>query len=152
MNFEVSRLRARRTTRLAFLLGGASLATMASSEAFAAAAAPVVAAAPAPVEEILITGSLISGAPAIGLPVTTLGEETLTEAGALNITEMLETVPGIDIPPVVGPMEGGGTLHFASSVNIHNVGEGDTLMMLDGKRWPLAGYDGLRVDPSIFPQ
>jgi outer membrane receptor protein involved in Fe transport len=25
-------------------------------------------------------------------------------------------------------------------------------MMLDGKRWPLAGYDGLRVDPSIFPQ
>jgi outer membrane receptor protein involved in Fe transport len=104
------------------------------------------------VEEVLITGSLISGAPAIGLPVTTLGEETLTEAGALNITEMLETVPGIDIPPVVGPMEGGGTLHFASSVNIHNVGEGDTLMMLDGKRWPLAGYDGLRVDPSIFPQ
>src|SRR5688572_31755909 len=98
MNFEISRLRARRTTRLAFLLGGASLATLASSEAYAAAAAPVVAAAPAPVEEILITGSLITGAPAIGLPVSTLGEQELTESGALNITEMLETMTVFDIP------------------------------------------------------
>jgi outer membrane receptor protein involved in Fe transport len=149
MNWKAAQLRAHRAAHLAALFGTASLATLAAgSSAYAAAAA----AAAAPVEEVLITGSLISGAPAIGLPVTTLGEETFQETGALNITEMLETVPGIDIPPVVGPVEGGGTLHFASSVNIHNVGEGDTLMMLDGLRWPLAGYDGLRVDPSIFPQ
>jgi outer membrane receptor protein involved in Fe transport len=144
MNLRHSGPRAR-AAYLAALLGTSSFSII--EAAMAADAAPA-----APVEEVLITGSLITGAPAIGLPVTTLGEESFTESGSLNITEMLETMTVFDIPPVVGPVEGGGTLHFASSVNIHNVGEGDTLMMLDGKRWPLAGYDGLRVDPSIFPQ
>lgn len=148
MNWTSPHLHARRASQLAILLGGASFGALATSSAYAADGAAAAASA----EEITVTGSLIRGAPAIGLPVTALGENAIVESGSLNITELLETIPGIDIPPVVGPVEGGGTLHFASSVNIHNVGEGDTLMMLDGKRWPLAGYDGLRVDPSIFPQ
>ena len=65
MNWKAAQLRAHRAAHLAALFGTASLSAIASSSAYAGAA-PAQAAAAAPVEEVLITGSLISGAPAIG--------------------------------------------------------------------------------------
>lgn len=136
-----------RAHRLAVLLGTASMAALASTAANAAdaGATPVI-------EEVLVTGSLIAGGQAVGVPVTALSENDFIEAGALNVLEALETVPALTIPPTNSPAFGAGTLHFANNVQIHGLGDGDTLMMADGRRWPLQGYDGLRVDPAIFPQ
>jgi outer membrane receptor protein involved in Fe transport len=132
--------RASSTSRLAFLLGTASAAVLG------------ITSANAQVAEVLITGSLISGTPAVGVPVTNLGQQDFIEAGAVNVLELLETLPSLDIPPTNSPAFGAGTLHFANNVQIHGLGVGDTLMMQDGRRWPLQGYDGERVDPAIFPQ
>ncbi len=132
--------RANGTSRVAFLLGTASAGVLG------------ITSANAQVAEVLITGSLISGTPAVGVPVTNLGEQDFIEASAVNVLELLETLPALDIPPTNSPAYGAGTLHFANNVQIHGLGVGDTLMMQDGRRWPLAGYDGERVDPAIFPQ
>jgi len=132
--------RANNTQRLALLLGTASASVLGVSSANAQVA------------EVLITGSLIAGNQSVGVPVTALGEQDFIEASAVNVLELLETVPSLDIPPTNSPAFGAGTLHFANNVQIHGLGVGDTLMMQDGRRWPLAGYDGERVDPAIFPQ
>jgi outer membrane receptor protein involved in Fe transport len=126
--------------RIAALLGSASICTMAATTANAQVA------------EVLITGSLIAGTQAVGVPVTSLGETDFVEAGAINVLELLETQPALLIPPTNSPAYGAGTLHFANNVQIHGLGVGDTLMMQDGRRWPLQGYDAERVDPAIFPQ
>jgi len=134
-------LRARRAKQLAVLFGTASVASLASSLAYAQA-----------VNEVLITGSLIAGTPAVGIPVTNLGPQDFAETGAISVLDLLETVPALTIPPTNSPAFGAGTLHFSANVQIHGLGDGDTLMMQDGRRWPLQGYDGFRVDPAIFPQ
>ena len=146
MNKNTSR--ANRANFFVALLGGASIGALASSGAYAAAAAG----GGEVVSEVTITGSLIAGAPAVGVPVTQLSGDDFIETGALNVLELLESQPALIIPPTNSPAFGAGTLHFANNVQIHGLGVGDTLMMVDGRRWPLQGYDGERVDPAIIPQ
>jgi iron complex outermembrane receptor protein len=149
-----SRVRADRTVKLAALLGSASFATIAGvSAALAADAAPPAAATP--VEEILITGSLIRGTQVPGVPVTAVGAEDFTESGALTVTEMLRNVPALDVDETTTASGGGGTIGYGQSVSIHSFSPGsgvETLMLINGKRWPVQGHGGDTVDPSIIPR
>src|SRR5262245_24426435 len=101
MRLLTSRSRACATNYV--LLGTTSLLVLASAEkAYAAAPPPAapapVAAAPAgPVEEILITGSLIAGAAAVGVPVTTIGDEVWDEVGAISTVDLLKTIPTLEV-------------------------------------------------------
>jgi iron complex outermembrane receptor protein len=154
MQSVTTRARARSSVNFAALLGSASFATIAAvSAAHAAdAAAPVAA---TPVEEVLITGSLIRGAPAVGVPVTDLGAEEFTESGALTVTEMLRNVPALDVAETTTASGGGGTIGYGQSVSIHSFSPGsgvETLMLINGKRWPVQGHGGDTVDPSIIPR
>jgi iron complex outermembrane receptor protein len=155
MNFKASRSHARKATHFSVLLGTTSLVAM-----IAAGANQAQAQTPAPPsqmvpEQVLITGSLISGAVAVGVPVSDLRPADFVETGKLSITEILKTVPALRIDAEASPTYGGGTLSFLQNVQIHGLGTGsgvETLLLIDGLRWPPQNYSNDTVNPSIIPQ
>jgi outer membrane receptor protein involved in Fe transport len=143
---------ARRASKFSLLLGSASLLALCAGNAHAAAA---VAAAAAPVEEITITGSLIQGAPAVGVPVTALGDEDFTETGSLTITDLLANLPQIGALQESSPSQGGGRLSGVNNVDIHGQAGGagnEALLLVDGLRIPPQNYSLDALDPSIIPR
>jgi len=102
---------------------------------------------------VLVTGSLIRGTAAVGVPVTTFGAEDFSTTGSFQTSDLFKNVPSAVILPFVGAtnLENG---EFTQSVNIRGLStKGNrTLLMIDGRRYPGQG-DGLcRTDPSIVPQ
>jgi iron complex outermembrane receptor protein len=148
-----SRIHRHHKNALAALLGSASLFAIAPS-AYAAAAA--VAAVPvAPVEEVLITGTLIRGAEAVGVPVTALGQEEFLETGAMTVSDLLRTVPAVNVTVEGGSLlTGTGNFTKAAGINIHDLNGSTprTLVLFDGLRFPLQGLDNSQTDPSTVPQ
>ena len=157
MNTNTSNLRARRAIHLAALLGTASFVAMAAGGAAQAQGQmQAQAQAPqAPPEQVLITGSLISGTVAVGVPVSDLRPADFVETGKLSLTEILKTVPALRIDAEASPTYGGGTLSFLQNVQIHGLGTGsgvETLLLVNGLRWPPQNYSNDTVNPSIIPQ
>src|SRR4051812_23920015 len=115
-----------RSRRAMALFGTASFLTVAGTLAAQAGAAPP---APGPVEEVLITGSLIRGAPAVGVPVTALSQEDFQETGALTIADVLKEVPSLVVQTSnVGTPGQTGTVTRPQQVLIRGVPK-ETLMM-----------------------
>src|SRR5215510_10900698 len=90
-------------SRIATLLGSASLLTMASAMAAQAqqvAQAQMAQAVPEAVpEQVLITGSLIHGAAAVGVPVTNLSPQDFAQTGALTASDLFRTFPQANVVP-----------------------------------------------------
>src|SRR5687767_14942664 len=127
--------------------GSASFAVL-SANAAGAGQAPVT-----PVEEVLITGSLIAGAAAVGVPVTSLGEDVWRETAAINTVELMKTLPAMEVQEFTSAAFGGGRISGIQDVSIHGqrTGSGtDTLMMINGIRFPLQSATNESVDPSII--
>ncbi len=59
------------------------------------AAAPPPAAPAATPEQVLVTGSLIRGSAAVGVPVTNLSPQNFAQTGALASADLFRTVPGV---------------------------------------------------------
>ena len=139
-----------RSRRYSLLLGTASFLAI-GGQAYAAVAPAAV-----PEEEILVTGSLIRGAPAVGVPVTALGEEAFRETGAVTTTELLRSVPTLQVDATVTPLLGGGRISGGQNISIHGFtgsgGDPKTLLLINGHRWPIQGHGGDTIDPSIVPQ
>ena len=143
-----------RALHSAVLLGTASFMAITISGAYAQGNAPVMTAQEAP-EQVLITGSLIQGAAAVGVPVNDLREADFVETGKLSITEILKSVPALRIDAEASPTFGGGTLSFIQNVQIHGLGTGsgvETLLLVNGLRFPPQNYSNDSVNPSIIPQ
>jgi iron complex outermembrane receptor protein len=106
-------------------------------------------------ETVLITGSLISGAVSVGVPVSSLRTLDFVETGQLSLTDVLKSVPSLDIDAQASATYGGGTLSFLQNVQIHSLGTGsgvETLLLVDGLRFPPQNYSNDTVNPSIIPQ
>jgi iron complex outermembrane recepter protein len=158
MNSNTTRLQARRAIYVAALLGTASFAALAAGAEAAQAQtqmqAQAQAAATAP-EQVLVTGSLIRGTVAVGVPVSALTPQEFVETGQLSITDILKSVPALRIDAEASPTYGGGTLSFEQNVQIHGLGTGsgvETLLLVNGLRWPPQNYSNDTVNPSIIPQ
>jgi iron complex outermembrane receptor protein len=146
-----------RALQSAFLLGTASFMAIAITGAAYAQGATTAqnTAQGEPPEQVLITGSLIQGAAAVGVPVSDLRPADFVETGKLTLTEILKTVPSLDIDAEASPTYGGGTLSFLQNVQIHSLGTGsgvETLLLINGLRWPPQNYSNDTVNPSIIPQ
>src|SRR5258705_3364314 len=160
MNSKTSRLRARSAIYLGALLGTASFMALAAGGAAFAQAPPTQQQAQAqasamPPEQVLITGSLIRGTAAVGVPVSALTPLEFVETGKLSLTEILKTIPALKIDAEASPTYGGGTLSFEQNVQIHGLGTGsgvETLLLVNGLRWPPQNYSNDTVNPSIIPQ
>ncbi len=131
------------------------LSSVGASLTAAAYAADIAAVQPAPVEEVLITGSLIHGAPAVGIPVTSLGTEDFQRVGALTVSDLLRSVPAVQVVASTSITNAGSAISRGTGVDIHGLNSSTsprTLMMIDGMRYPPQGHGTSFYDPSIIPQ
>ena len=83
------------TRKLATLMGSASIFTLANAISAQAQQSPQTQIAQAQTaqaaevpEQVLVTGSLIHGAAAVGVPVTNLGAQDFTETGNVTIGDL----------------------------------------------------------------
>jgi len=155
MNLTASNLKAS-SAKLATLLGTASLITI--SQAMSAQAQQVAQAQMAQAEEVpenvLITGSLIRGAAAVGVPVTNLSPQDFAMTGAVTTAELFRTVPAANVAPGPVATMSGANIERATRVNIRGLDTGDatrSLLMVDGLRVPAQGNGVCEIDPSIIP-
>ena len=158
--------RVRTARRCANLLVSASLLAVAGAMGAhaqeAATAAPLTPSntstatpdAGAALDTIVVTGSLIHGAEAVGTPVVTLGAQDFKKNGAVTIGDVLLAEPAITMIAGSNVINGGGYVARAQNINIRNLSQKGTrtLLMIDGMRFPNQGNGGCQTDPSIIPQ
>ncbi len=141
-------------TRFATLMGSASILTLATAIGANAQQMMMAQAAPEAVpEQVLVTGSLIHGTAAVGVPVTNLGTQDFTETGNVTIGDLFRTVPQANVAPGPSATNSGGHQERETRVNIRGLDQTGprTLLMVDGVRFPPQA-DGLcAIDPSIIP-
>jgi outer membrane receptor protein involved in Fe transport len=141
---------------LKVLLGTASFLTMAGTAAAQVPPAQTAQAASAPPEQVLVTGSLIHGAAAVGVPVTPVSQLDFQESGALTISDALKDVPSLNVQiSGAGTPNSGGFITRPQNLLIHGIQTGsgnETLLLIDGVRYPGQGPGGCEIDPSIIPQ
>jgi outer membrane receptor protein involved in Fe transport len=139
------------TSRLT-LLGSASI--LAVTSALDAQAGEVVAQAEEIPETVLITGSLIRGTAAVGVPVTNLNPQDFAQTGALNTADLFRSFPAANVMPAGVATNSGATIERAVKVNIRGLDTGTatrSLLMVDGIRFPAQGNGQCIIDPSIIP-
>jgi outer membrane cobalamin receptor len=140
--------------RLTALLGSASLLTLACTGAAYAQQEQVAQAEEIP-ETVLITGSLIRGTAAVGVPVTNLAPMDFAVTGALTTAELFRTFPAANVSPGAPGTSAGNFVARATRVNLRGLDTGDavrSLLMIDGMRFPPQGQGLCMIDPSIIPQ
>ena len=140
-----------KTSRVTTLLGTASLLTMAQAEGILGA--EMVAQIDEIPETVLITGSLIRGTAAVGVPVINLSPQDFAMTGALTTSDLFRTIPQFNVAP--GPVATqGANEERGVRVNLRQLDTGSanrSLMMIDGLRYPSQSADLCQVDPSIIP-
>ena len=134
-------------------MGSASLLTMANAIP-AVAQGMVVAQAEEIPETVLITGSLIRGTAAVGVPVTNLSPQDFAMTGALTTSELFRTFPAANVSPGPVATMSGANIERATRVNLRGLDSGNaprSLMMIDGMRFPGQGNGLCEIDPSVIP-
>lgn len=89
-------------------------------------------------EQVLITGSLIHGTTAMGVPVTNLGAQDFTQTGAVTIGDLFRTIPEANVAPGPSAVNPGGHQERETRVNIRGLDATGprSLLMIDGLRFP----------------
>jgi outer membrane receptor protein involved in Fe transport len=140
-----------KTSQMTALLGTASL--MALSHAQSAFAQQMVAQAEEIPETVLITGSLIRGTAAVGVPVVNLSPQDFAMTGTLTASDLFRTIPQFNVNP--GPVAtAAANVERGIRVNLRQLDTGSaprSLMMVDGMRYPPQGNGLCQLDPSIIP-
>jgi len=113
--------------------------------------APKVATDQVELQEIVVTGSMIKRVNAeTAEAITILKADDLKAQGIENVEQALGTLtsanPSINIASAVGTFSGGGTY-----ANLRGLGNGRTLVLLDGERLAPNAFSGLGVDLSGIP-
>jgi iron complex outermembrane receptor protein len=147
------------TSRLAKLLGSASLLTIANAlAAHAQAVAQTEMAQTVPEEipeNVLITGSLIRGTVAVGVPVVNIGPMDFTTTGSLTTADLFKNIPQFN----VGAGPGAGTIaagrqEGGTRINLRQLDTGTaprSLMMIDGVRYPPQDQGLCQIEPDVIP-
>src|SRR6266446_4254013 len=140
------------TSKFAVLMGSASLLTIAN--ALAAQAQQMAQATPGEVpEQVLITGSLIHGTAAVGVPVTNLSTQDFRTTGAATTADLFRSVPVANVSPGAVATNSPGQLQRLTRVNIRGLDASGprSVMMVDGMRHPPQADGICTIDPSIIP-
>jgi outer membrane receptor protein involved in Fe transport len=140
---------------LATLLGSASLFTMAGAIANQdrAYAGEALAAEEIP-ENVLITGSLIRGTVAVGVPVINLSPMDFAQTGALTTADLFKNFPASNFSSGDIGTTAAARVDRGQKVNLRNLDTTNSsrgLMMVDGMRVPASGNGLCAIDPSLIP-
>src|SRR5258707_4667778 len=107
-------------------------------------------------EEVVVTGTHIRGAPPIGSPIITVTSDDIANSGYTTIGDVIRSLPqasggGVN-PGVVGASgnNNANNVSSASTVNLRGLGSDSTLTLIDGHRLAFDGFDG-SVDISVIP-
>lgn len=121
-------------------------------------AAPVTeAAGPAPVssepgvEAVTVTGTSIRGVAPIGSNLVSVGRDMLEKSGAINATEMTNTVPAITQSGAAAQGENAYSYYAPSIHGLGGSASNTTLVIVDGMRMPGGGTQFGQTDPNIIP-
>ena len=139
--------------KLAGFLGTASLLTLVQTMP-GHAQGEVVAQAEEVPETVLITGSLIRGTAAVGVPVTNLSPMDFAMTGALTTADLFRSFPAAEVAPGPVATMSGANIERGTKVNLRGLDTGSatrSLMMIDGMRFPGQGNGQCVIDPSIIP-
>src|SRR5579864_1975450 len=140
-------------SRFATLMGSASFLTLTSIGAAQAQQQMAQAGAETVPEQVLVTGSLIHGAAAVGVPVTNLGVQDFTQTGNVTIGDLFRTIPAANVAPGPSAVNSGGHQERETRVNIRGLDQTGprSLLMIDGVRFPPQADGICAIDPSIIP-
>lgn len=106
-------------------------------------------------EEVVVTGSRIRGAAAVGSDVVSIGAADIAEAGRATTTDLMRLVPqianiGADESRTSGPQRAQANIFASSAINLRGVGPEATLVLLDGRR-PGRTESGRSFDLNTIP-
>ncbi|WP_296614667.1 TonB-dependent receptor [Sphingomonas sp.] len=108
--------------------------------------------------EIIVTGTNIRGIAPVGAPLTTYNRKDIEKTGASDVPQFFRTVPqlfsNIDASTTTTNLDAGsgaGNSYGGASANIHGLGYGATLSLVNGHRLAPAGTGGLFADISVIP-
>jgi iron complex outermembrane recepter protein len=104
-------------------------------------------------EVIAITGSRIKHQGDTASPVQELNLQELNQTGSVSLGDVLQTLPSVGAS--LNGNGSAGTSHGSSSLNLRNLGENRSLILVNGHRWVNgAGTRGFRdfVDMNTIPQ
>ena len=113
--------------------------------------APTATLAPPVLQTVVVTGTLIARPAAeTAEAITIVKADSLKNQGIVNVEQALDTltnnVPTVNISSTVGSFSGGGTY-----ANLRGLGQGRTLVLLDGQRLADNANSGDAVDLSGIP-
>lgn len=138
---QSARIRKRQITALA-----AGVATLTSTVAITADAQQN---SPGPLEEIVVTGTLISDPNHVApSPIVIATAEALRETGAVTLEASLNQLPQFSPAGTAG--NGGQGTGGHATINLRGLGSNRNLVLLDGRRLPLADIFG-NVDINLIP-
>lgn len=127
-----------------------ALAAMTAFGGNAASAQSVVAAAP-DVEQVVVTGTSIRGIAPVGSSLVTLDATDIEKTAANTVQDILSTVPQLgtfnQAPTPTANSDG----IVSTAPNLRNIGQAQTLNLIDGHRFVGAGHLQTISDPSIVP-
>ncbi|MGR6329290.1 TonB-dependent receptor domain-containing protein [Sphingomonas sp. XXL09] len=109
--------------------------------------------APTPGGDIVVTGSRIaSPAAASASPLQVIGAEQIQQQGAINVQEVLQLNPAFGTPGISRTNSSFATQGAgAATVNLRNLGEDRTLVLVNGRRF-VSGQPGSQaVDLNVIP-
>ncbi len=134
-------------------VGGLSVALLFSAVPLVAGTAYAQSESEQSIEEVLVTGSrVVRDGYDAPTPTTVIGAEELGVLSPVNVADLVNELPalGASSNPTtqVGQISNGGT--GINSLNLRDLGEVRTLVLLDGKRVPAASLTGL-VDVNFLP-
>jgi iron complex outermembrane receptor protein len=135
--------------RKAILVSVASACALATGVAFSQQAPTVT--NDQELQEIVVTGSMIKRVNAeTAEAITILKADTLKDQGIETVEQAISTLtsanPSLNIASSVGTFSGGGTY-----ANLRGLGNGRTLVLLDGERLAPNAFNGSGVDLSGIP-
>lgn len=141
--------------RRALLLASTSLCLAGTGPAFAqtGAAEPQTTGAEPAGSDIVVTGSRISGSKiSEALPVTVLGENDIAATAAVSGDELFRSIPAMGAS-VFNSVNGQTSSNFArgdvGSVNLRNLGVGNTLVLLNGRR--VVAHPSSQANSDLVP-
>jgi iron complex outermembrane receptor protein len=113
----------------------------------------------APAEDIVVTGTLLRGAPPVGSSIISVGQERIAATGATTANELLATVPQVSNLFNNVPTARLGVATNQIQVvrpNLRNLApetssSSSTLVLFDGHRISSVGVTQNAVDPDIIP-
>ncbi|MBM3515834.1 MAG: hypothetical protein FJX59_19280 [Alphaproteobacteria bacterium] len=102
----------------------------------------------AEVEEIVVTGSRIKTEGLVAnSPITTITAEEMNMGQPVSAEEIIKMLPAV--VPAIGPGTNNGA-NGGATIDLRNLGEERTLVLLDGRRLTPFNLDGL-VDTNVVP-